>query len=102
MDKSRLLLRPIDTTYSNLLPQTLNLTRPHYCYRYSNSSYDFKLCLYLKKHIAMNNGQKPFELLHVTLTFMDISKYRLIAAIVESRIYVFRFVKTFEMEGVSD
>ena len=50
----------------------------------------------------MNNGQKPFELLHVTLTFMDISKYRLIAAIVESRIYVFRFVKTFEMEGVPD
>ena len=44
----------------------------------------------------MNNGQKPSELLHVTLTFMDISKYRLIAAIVESRIYVF------EMEGVPD
>ena len=58
--------------------------------------------IFKKKHIAMNNGQKPFELLHVTLTFMDISKYRLIAAIVESRIYVFRFVKTFEMEGVPD
>ena len=50
----------------------------------------------------MNNGQKPSELLHVILTFMDISKYRLIAAIIESRIYVFRFVKTFEMEGVPD
>ena len=44
----------------------------------------------------MNNGQKPSELLHVTLIFMDLSKYRLIAAIVESRIYVF------EMEGVPD